>query len=667
MFVTVTEAGLDVGGAPLPLLSGAMHYWRIERSRWSACLDAIVDMGFPIVETYAPWSVHEVAAGQFDFGEQDPRKDLGAFLDLAAEKGLRAIFRPGPHINAELTYFGFPERLLRDESLLARTARGAKVLLPVPPRMFPVPSYASERFFEETARWYDAVAEVVAPRLAPKGPVVLVQVDNEAALFFRDGLFEQDYHPDAIAAFRGFLRTRYPTSEALQEAWTAPEVTLETVEPPRSRPVPMSAGDLPRLYDWAEFQEELPRAAIERLGKLLDERGLGLVPTSHNLPPGQWAIPMSIPALERVVDVVGIDLYSPRADHRTLKQRILLLAGTARLPYSPELGSGAPPWYPQLEADDAKFLAMASVAYGLRAYNLYMAIDRDRWVGAPVDATGRKRPMADFYARFHAAAFGRHAVHQRRRRLGALVVVPRPYMRLSRLTHAWGPASPSVLEQLGLGPDVSCLEDDLGFGKPVQIAWVEALRGLTDALDRTGIAYAFLDGDAELDRFLAAPILCVPAAGFLPMPLAEKLAVAASRGAAVVMGPDRPALDTHARPLARSLDFAEVVDPADGAATDALLARLAGQKEARAHARSATAGVDVTVLEREGAARVLFVVRRANEPVTARIERGGDAPALTDALTGEPVDAEALPLAPFQVRMLVEPDPSGETPRGARP
>jgi len=654
LFVTVTESGIDVGGTELPLLSGAMHYWRVERARWAACLDAIVDMGFPIVETYAPWSVHEIGEGRFDFGKDDPRKDLGAFLDLAAEKGLRAIVRPGPHINAELTYFGYPERLLRDESILARSARGAKVLLPVPPRMFPVPSYACERFFDEVGRWYEAMADVVAPRLAPKGPVVLVQVDNEAALFFRDALFEQDYHPDAIAAFRAFLRTRHGSDAALQEAWHDPRVDLESVEPPRSRPRPLTREHLGRLYDWAEFQEELPRAAIERLERLLDERGLGTVPTSHNLPPGQWAIPMSIPALERVLDVVGIDLYSPRTDHRTLKQRILLLAGSARLPYSPELGSGAPPWYPQLEPEDARFLTMASVAYGLRGYNLYMAIDRDRWVGAPVDVGGRRRPMADFYTQFHAAAFGRHAIHRRRRKLGALVVVPRAYMRLSRVTHAWGPASPSVLEQLGLGPEVSCLEDELGFARPVQIGWVEALRALCDGLDRAGIAYGFLDGDAELDHFLTAPILCVPAVEFLPEPLVEKLSQAAGRGAAVVLGPDRPALDPLGRPLPHGLEFARIVDTADRAVLEAQLATLGRERGALSSTRTTTPDVDVTVLEQPGAPAVVFVIRRAGDETVARIERPAGAAALVDALTGEHVDPSALILGPFQVRMLGE-------------
>jgi hypothetical protein len=121
----------------------------------------------------------------------------------------------------------------------------------------------------------------------------------------------------------------------------------------------------------------------------------------------------------------------------------------------------------------------------------------------------------------------------------------------------------------------------------------------------------------------------------------------------VVLGPDRPALNTHARPLASPLDFAEVIDPADDAATDALLSRLARDKGARARVRSATRGVDVTLLEGDGVAPVLFAVRRANEPVTARIERDEGAPALIDALTGEPVDPEALPLGPYQVRMLV--------------
>src|SRR6185503_12457699 len=108
----------------------------------------------------------------------------------------------GPHCNAELTGFGFPERILRDEAMLARAAHGGPGWMPAPPRAFPVPSYASAAFREEVGAWYVAVGDVVAPRLAPDGPVVAIGVDNEAQMFFRLGAYEHDYHPDAIAAWR---------------------------------------------------------------------------------------------------------------------------------------------------------------------------------------------------------------------------------------------------------------------------------------------------------------------------------------------------------------------------------------------------------------------------------------------------------------------------------
>ena len=94
-------------------------------------------LGLTFVESYVPWGVHETAEGRFDFGEDDPRKDLGAFLDLAKELGLYVFLRPGPHVNAELPYFGLPRRdrdgRAQPGALLARpraAAARAAALLP---------------------------------------------------------------------------------------------------------------------------------------------------------------------------------------------------------------------------------------------------------------------------------------------------------------------------------------------------------------------------------------------------------------------------------------------------------------------------------------------------------------------------------------------------------
>ncbi len=109
MPVAVTPHGLEIDDSLLPIYSGSVHYWRLERQLWSAILDHVKDMGFRIVETYIPWSIHETEPGAFDWGQRDPSKDLDAFLSLCEQKGLRILARPGPHINAELTLFGYPE------------------------------------------------------------------------------------------------------------------------------------------------------------------------------------------------------------------------------------------------------------------------------------------------------------------------------------------------------------------------------------------------------------------------------------------------------------------------------------------------------------------------------------------------------------------------------
>ena len=122
--ITVTPAGLTIGEETLPLYSGSVHYWRHERAHWARVLDAVRRMGFRFIQTYIPWSAHEIEAGAFDFGEADPRKDVAAFLEACAYAGLYVLARPGPHINSEIPYFGFPPRVLNDPAIQMRTARG---------------------------------------------------------------------------------------------------------------------------------------------------------------------------------------------------------------------------------------------------------------------------------------------------------------------------------------------------------------------------------------------------------------------------------------------------------------------------------------------------------------------------------------------------------------
>ena len=159
--VSVTPQGLLIGEKEVPLYSGSLHYWRHDQTIWKSMLFDVKEMGFQIICTYIPWNVHEVSLGKFDFGQIDPRKNIAAFLEICSEVGLYVLARPGPHINAELPWFGFPSRIVTDSRIQAVTVSGAPAVLPIPVHPFVMPSYASDIFYKEVGLYFDALSEVI--------------------------------------------------------------------------------------------------------------------------------------------------------------------------------------------------------------------------------------------------------------------------------------------------------------------------------------------------------------------------------------------------------------------------------------------------------------------------------------------------------------------------
>ena len=495
-----------------------MHYWRLPVDAWRDGLRALKAMGVPMVETYVPWGVHEPEPGQWDFGQTDPRKDLGRFLDLAAEEGLRAFARPGPHINAELTYFGLPAHIVHDPTMQARSPSGRPVVLFFPPRMFPVPSHASDAYHRATGRWFDHVAEVVAPRLYPQGNVVLLQVDNEVGYFFRNGPFCQDYHEDALVRWIAHLEQVHGSEEAAGAAHQRAYETWADAIPPKrfgegvhgEKP---GRGELTLQLDWASFQEELLTYAIGRMARRMREAGLEGVPTVHNVSLGEQGLQASVPALSDHVDLVGLDYYHPAREHRTVKRRTLYLDGTVGTAYAPELGLGAPPWFTPLAHEDSLYTAMCGLAFGLRGYNHYMAVDRDRWYGAAIDSSGVARREADDWRRLNRALDATR-FHELRREAAVALMIPREYARFARQTHLLGPVSPSTMEAVGGSPIDGCRGDDLGFDRPIQLRWWQDLARVAQALTAAGVPYRYVDSDAKLERLDAHRLVVAPAYAF---------------------------------------------------------------------------------------------------------------------------------------------------------
>ncbi len=258
MSVQLTDTGLSIAGQDVPVYAGAIHYWRLERELWPQILDRVQELGFGMVETYIPWSVHEIAPGCFDWGTTDARKDVEAFLRLCEARGLWVLVRPGPLINAELTNFGFPEWVLLDPAVQARTGVGSLHLDAAwglhPPHQFPVPSYASEVFYRYVERWFEVICPIIVRHLAPAGCIVGVQSDNETSYLFHDRAYATDYSEASLRLYRAFLQERYTSIEMLNQAYSATYSAFAEVEPPRDCQV-KKRSDMAWHVDWVAYKE----------------------------------------------------------------------------------------------------------------------------------------------------------------------------------------------------------------------------------------------------------------------------------------------------------------------------------------------------------------------------------------------------------------------------
>ena len=657
----LTREGVLLGEQLVPLLSGSAHYFRLEPESWRPCLEAMREMGCTVVDVYVPWSVHEAADGSLDFGEKNPQLDVVRFLRIAEELGLYALVRPGPHINAELSGFGLPERVLWDRDCQARSPAGEPVILPMPPQAFPVPSYASHKLLQEACEWLRRVATVLGPLTWPAGPVVLCQVDNEGALYFRDGVYEQDYHPDSLAAFERFLAARYVSPQRLSDAYAIPADSFHILPPHRFDA--KDARGLRRHLDWAEYQEALIADAFATFRAALSHAGLERVPTCHNLPMGESATPLDPARLGKVVECLGIDYYHVAADSSSdviLKRtsEIVTRADAFDYPaFAVELAAGFPPFFPPLTEHDNRFAALSCLAAGIRGFNLYMAVERDRWLGSPIDRFGGERPSFDFWSRLNQAV-ERTQLYRLARAADVCVVVPRSLHRLERLLHAFGPISAAAFDIMGLSAYDSCLEHGPFAGSLFDAE--RFLRRLLAELSEQGLAYRVTGNDSAAHALSASRFGFVVSAVGLEPELWKALTDVASRGTPLCFGPTLPSLAPN------GLD---ALSTAPAAATAHIQA--VGEREltselnalAQRHAAFRLAGgpgVKVSLFrDQAGRGRVLFVTNATREATVARLEMtalGGDVTGAVDALDGANFRATfgalEVPLSPHGVRMF---------------
>lgn len=176
--IELRDKQLVIDGVPRLVMAGEVHYFRVPREEWGRRLDLVVEAGCTAVASYIPWIWHELPDGAIDVtGATRPERDVAAFIDACAERGLWFLARPGPFVMAELKNEGIPYRVYREHPEIVPVGWDGR---PTPSRTV---DYLAPAFIAETARWYDAIMPLLAPRLQPRGGNVIgVQLDNEVGM-----------------------------------------------------------------------------------------------------------------------------------------------------------------------------------------------------------------------------------------------------------------------------------------------------------------------------------------------------------------------------------------------------------------------------------------------------------------------------------------------------
>jgi beta-galactosidase len=555
MPIKVRHNGLEIDGNLVPLVSGTIHYWRHEPALWPKLLQAARDMGFSMVETYVPWAVHETAPGEFDMGQKDPAKNLDHFLSQVTEAGLKIIVRPGPHINAELTNYGFPEWVVRNESLWARDAHGAPAMALPLPAPFPIVSYANQALFDAYEPYFNALAPVLQKHLHPHGPIVAMQVDNEMAYFFRTGTYDLDYCDASIALFCRFLELKYRQLKALNQAWGSSYKSFGEAQAPRQADT-RSLKAFAACRDWAEYKEYQIQWALSRLTEMFRQKGFDGLPLFHNLY-SPTDTPFNLPDLEKDtgLDFCGIDAYPHAHNGHTVldKARYMVLCG--RLPYFPEYGAGTWPTFPVRTVEDDLATLLLPFMGGARGVNFYMLAERERWLGSPIQPDGACREeQAQAMKRLNHFLKSQEwhlshpqlqaaLIHTREAQIEE-AAMQMPAMRLGNFARL------SVPESLQAEPQAAGFFK--GEGAEEKVGPQEIRRYMDDArafLRQQQLVFGPADSGIATDKLGKLGLVVLTCWGSLDESFARKILNWAEEGGQLILGPCRPRLNARFEPL----------------------------------------------------------------------------------------------------------------------
>jgi len=381
--VTIKKNQIFVGSRRIPLISGEVHYWRLNPSYWKEVLDRVREMGLDVIATYVPWDYHEYKRGKLDFtGKTDQTRNLKGFLDLTRREGFSVIIRPGPYIYSEWPNEGAPSYAYKYH------------------RLHPV-------FLKHARTYLEKVCGVLKPYLASRrgGHIILLQADNEIDPW--PDIFGPQYglgHKPGM--FQDFLRTLYRGRiEHLNESWGTDYLNFDEAGPHIATMLQGETGlllkgdkELKRNLDYFRFKYHYSKEVARWNMKTFRDLGID-VPIYLNMYPFFYAHDWQ--EMQSVSDMVGVDLYpsselaEDELEQRKMIDKIRFLKNVSTIPYIAEFAAGV--WHARhyetgvLTPNHYRLITLSAILGGVAGWNWYMLVNRDNWYMSPINEWGRVR------------------------------------------------------------------------------------------------------------------------------------------------------------------------------------------------------------------------------------------------------------------------------------
>lgn len=357
------------GQARAPMLE---TYTPEKRPAWKKDLDEIRALGFNTVRCWIEWTANEKTEGVYDFGA------LEAVCDLAKEVGLRVIVQV--YIDSAPEWVGeeHPDAKFVSSNGVAVESQAS------PGFCFDHPGVR-----DKVLAFFAAAARAVRDKPAFYGWDLWSEphIINWAEVYYVGDLKDVQfcYCPSSRARFRGWLKAKYGTLDALNRAWYRTFRDWEEVDPPRFGTI-LTYAD---YIDWKDFISDKLAEDLALKARAVKAVVPAGITTSHSATPGlfsrpDWSGTPDDRKMSKSVDYYGVSIYPKHAwtikpwpvfyrtaGHDFIRSMTLANGGF----YIGELQAGYGVFGMKVSqpvvGDDLRDWMWTAAAYGARAINIY--------------------------------------------------------------------------------------------------------------------------------------------------------------------------------------------------------------------------------------------------------------------------------------------------------